>query len=290
MAKGSDMKFEGKTVVVTGAASGIGRATALRFAAEGANVVAADVDEAGGQSLASESNGQIRFKLCDVSVVGAIKALMDDAAKDLGGLDVVFNNAGAVGAPDRIDEIDEDKWDQVMNVILRSVAMGIRYAAPHMKGRKGASIVNTASVAGHRTGLGTTAYGAAKAGVLHLTRLAAADLARHGIRVNSISPGMINTNIYAQIFKLPADEFAELKPKLAALSATSQPVARPGTSDDVASMVLFLASDEASFITGADMLVDGGITLGERRSWDPETPSPFAGLMAELANKSASPR
>jgi NAD(P)-dependent dehydrogenase (short-subunit alcohol dehydrogenase family) len=131
------MRFAGKTAVVTGAASGIGKATCLKLAAEGATVIAADIDEAGGSELAATSNGKIIFKRTDVCNVDEIKALMDFAAEKTGGIDIVFNNAGAGGASGDIDEIDAAGWDRTMDLLLRSVAMGIRYAVPHMIGREG---------------------------------------------------------------------------------------------------------------------------------------------------------
>lgn len=172
------MRFAGKTAVITGAASGIGKATVLKFAGEGAIVYAADIDEAGGVLVAAQSNGDVRFHRCDVCHVPDIQALMDRAAAETGGIDVVFNNAAAVGDRAPIDEIEAEGWDSTMDLILRSVAMGIRYAAPHMKGRPGASIVNTASIAGMGSGYSPTAYAVAKAGVLHLSKLAATDLAQ----------------------------------------------------------------------------------------------------------------
>ena len=274
------MRFSGKTAVVTGAASGIGLATARRLASEGAWVVAADIDVAGGEDLAATSNGRIRFQRCDVMHVGDIAALMDGAAAWNGGLDIVFNNAGAGGARAPIDEIEPDEWDSTMHLLLRSVAMGIRYAAPHMKGRAGASIINTASIAALRAGYSPTAYAVAKMGVLHLSKVAAMDLAQHGIRVNAICPGFINTNIFTASLDV-ADEHKETaKGVIAAMSQAAQPVPRGGQPDDIAAMVAFLASDDASFITGTHMLVDGGITAGERHSWDPATPTMFDALLA----------
>jgi NAD(P)-dependent dehydrogenase (short-subunit alcohol dehydrogenase family) len=283
------MRFAGKTTVITGAASGIGKATVLKFAAEGAIVYAADIDEAGGAALVAGSNGDVRFVRCDVCHVPDIRALMDRAANETGGIDIVFNNAAAVGDRAPIDEIDAGGWDATMNLILRSVAMGIRYAAPHMKGRAGASIINTASIAGLGAGYSPTAYAVAKAGVVQLSKLAATDLAQYGIRVNAVCPGFINTNIFTAEMDLPDTAKMEAKGVIAAMSAQAQPVARGGQGEDIANMVAFLASSEASFITGTHMVVDGGITTGPRHAWDPQTPSMFAALLAmEEAAKAAS--
>lgn len=278
------MKFEGKTVVVTGAASGIGRATALRFAAEGANVFTADINVEGGQSLVEESGGKIKFQRCDVTDVADIKKVMDSVAEASGGIDVLYNNAGAPGALGPIDQIEPEQWDFTLALVLRSVAMGIRYAAPHMKGRPGAAIVNTASTAGHRVGMGNTVYGVAKAGIHHLTRMAAADLARYGIRVNSVSPGLINTNIFANVLKLPKDQFEQVKAKFEEASVNAQPLAHAGQPEDIAGAVLFLASADASFVTGADLVVDGGIILGDRRAWDPDFVDPLQQVVKNAIN------
>jgi len=272
------MRFVGKTAVVTGAASGIGKATCLRLASEGATVIAADIDAAGGAELAATSNGKIIFKQTDVCDVAAIKALMDFAAETTGGIDVVFNNAGAAGDRAPIDEIDPEGWDRTMNLLLRSVAMGIRYAVPHMKGRAGASIVNTASVASLGAGYSPSAYAVAKAGVLHLSKLAAADLARHDIRVNAICPGFIKTNIFASALEVPEEKRDQANVVIHEVAAHAQPVKGGGNPDDIASMVAYLASDEARFITGAHMVVDGGITIGPRHSWDENSPAMFDSL------------
>lgn len=276
------MRFSKKIVVITGASSGIGLATVKKFAAEGATVFASDIDEVRGMSLCEKIEGDIRFKKCDVRDVKQIKSLMDFVASSAGGIDVLFNNAGTPGPAERIDEIEPDQWDDTMNLLLRSVAMGIRYAVPYMKGREGASIINTASIASQRIGLGFGTYAVAKSAVLYLTKVAAADLARYGIRVNSISPGMINTNIYKEALNLSTDKFESLKKKFEEMSVHAQPIAKAGQPDDIAPMVLMLASADASFITGTDMLVDGGITLAERPAWDPNCPGPFDELLANL--------
>ena len=273
------MRFTGKCAVVTGAASGIGRATALLLAREGAQVFAADLDLAGVQALAVEAAG-ITPVACDVCDVAQIKALMDQAAAAQGGIDMLFNNAGAGGAREKIDEIDADGWDHTFHLLLRSVAMGIRYAAPHMKGRKGAAIVNTSSVAAVGPGYSPTAYAVAKAGVLHLTKCAATDLARYNIRVNAVQPGFINTNIFTASVDMPPDRVDTAKALIAQMSSHAQPVARGGQPDDIANAVAFLCSDAASFVTGTTLIVDGGLTVGPRHSWDPEAPGLFDSLRA----------
>lgn len=274
------MRFAGKVAVVTGAASGIGKATVLKLASEGAHVFAADIDEAGGKALAEASNGRISFVPCDVTRPADIEALMNTAAHAAGGIDIVFNNAAAGGDRAPIDEITPEGWDRTMDLVLKSVAMGIRYAAPHMKGRPGAAIVNTASVAALGAGYSPTAYAVAKAGVLHLTKLAATDLAQYGIRVNAICPGFINTNIFTSSLEVPDDQKDAAKAIIAGMSAQAQPVARGGQPTDIANAVCYLASDEASFMTGTHMLVDGGLTIGERHAWDPATPGLFEALIA----------
>ena len=289
------MRFTGKTAVVTGAASGIGKATVLKLAGEGATVFAADIDTQGGEALAGQSNGAIHFQRCDVTATEDIRALMDRAARDTGGIDIVFNNAGAGGDGAPIDEIEPDGWDLTMHLLLRSVAFGIRYAVPHMIGRSGASIINTSSVAAFGPGYSPSAYAVAKAGVLHLTKMAAADLTRHQIRVNAIQPGFINTNIFTASLELTPEQAELGKAAIATMSGSAQPVMRGGQSEDIANAVAFLASEDASFMNGTSMVVDGGLTIGPKYSWDPEEPDMFDALrkMAEAnaeANGAAAAR
>ena len=268
------MRFSGKIAVVTGAASGIGRATAQRFADEGAVVLAADIDEISGHELAERSNGRIRFLRTNVSREEDIVAMLDEAAA-MGGPDIVFNNAGAGGLRAKIDEIDTDGWDRTMDLLLKSVALGIRYAAPLMAKKGGGAIVNTASVAALASGAAPTAYSVAKAGVLHLTKLAAADLAKSRIRVNAVLPGFIMTNIFASAVGLEGEARERANGLIQGIGQHAQPIGRPGRAEDVAAAVAFLASEDASFINGTHILVDGGMSVGPRHSWDPDTPGLF---------------
>lgn len=273
------MRFAGKRAVVTGGASGIGRATALRLVDEGAEVWIGDVDVAGGEELAATSNGRFRFQRTDVTKVADIAALLQ-AADAAGGLDVLFNNAGAGGAREKIDEIDEDGWDRTQTLLLKSVAMGIRHAAPLMAKRGGGAIVNTASIAALQTGAAPTAYSVAKAGVLHLTQMAAGDLARHNIRVNAICPGFITTNIFTSALGMDGDRRERANGIIGGIAQSAQPVQRAGRPEDIAAAVAYLASDDAAFVTGTHIVVDGGMTIGPRHSWDPAVPSLFAVLDA----------
>jgi NAD(P)-dependent dehydrogenase (short-subunit alcohol dehydrogenase family) len=269
------MRFEGKRAIVTGAASGI----ALRLADEGATVLAGDIDSAGGEALAAGSGGRIAFQHTDVTDPAAIEALVATAV-DGGGLDLLVNNAGAGGAREKIDAISPADWDRTHALLLRSVAMGIRYAAPALAARGGGAIVNISSVSALGTGYAPIAYSTAKAGVLHLTRLAAADLAKDGVRVNAVVPGFIVTNIFTSAVGAPAAQRDLIKQAIAGNAAQAQPVRRAGQPEDIAAAICFLLSDDASFVTGTHILVDGGLTLGTRASWDPSAPTLMSALDA----------
>ena len=273
------MRFAGKRAVVTGGASGIGRATALRLADEGASVIVADIDDEAGDALAAASDGRIAFRHTDVTQADQIEALMQ-AADAAGGLDVLFNNAGAGGAREPIDRIAPEDWDRTMALLLRSVALGIRYAAPLMAARGGGAIVNTSSVSALGAGYAPTAYSTAKAGVLHLTRMAAVNLAGSRIRVNAVVPGFILTGIFTRNLDLDADRRDQAHAMIERAAAKAQPIQRAGQPGDIAAAVAFLASDDAAFVTGTHILVDGGLTIGTRGSWDPAEPSLLSALAA----------
>ena len=263
-------RLNGKVAVITGGVSGIGLATVERFEAEGAKVMVGDIDDAAGGALANRFPGTVAYQRCDVMVEAQIEALMQAAVDRFGGLDILFNNAGAGGSPNTLAEMTGEAWDYSQNLLLRSVALGMRYALPHMKARGGGAIVNTASIAGTQAGAGPIAYSVAKAGVIHLTRLAAAEVARDGIRVNAICPGLILTNIFTPSDAMTPDMAAAIKAGMAQTAPDAQPIAKPGLPQDIANAALFFASEESAFVTGVHMLVDGGMFVGPRQSWDPE--------------------
>jgi NAD(P)-dependent dehydrogenase (short-subunit alcohol dehydrogenase family) len=263
-------RLKGKVAVITGGCSGIGLGTVERFVAEGARVMVGDIDDAAGARLEARFDGVVAYQACDVMQETQIEALMAAAVARFGALDILFNNAGAGGSPNRIEDMTGEAWDRSQDLLLRSVALGIRYAIPHMKARGGGAIVNTASIAGMQAGAGPIAYSVAKAGVIHLTRVAAAELARDGIRVNAICPGLILTKIFTPLEVMPAGLATMIQQSMAQTAPDAQPIAKPGLPLDIANAALFFASDESAFVTGVHMLVDGGMYVGPRNSWDPE--------------------
>ena len=268
-----------KVAVITGGCSGIGLATVELFLAEGAKVVLADIQDERGAELATRFGGDAVYQHCDVTQEADIARLMQVAVDRFGTLDVVFNNAGAGGALEPIEEMTGEGWDRTQTLLLRSVALGIRYAVPFMKARGGA-IINTSSVAALEAGNAPIAYSAAKAGVLHLSKVAAAELARYGIRVNAICPGFMLTQIFTTSFGISDNAAVQANAALRDVSPSAQPLAIPGTPDHIAQACLYLASAESAFVTGTHLVVDGGLTIGPRSSWDPNTPSPIFGLIA----------
>lgn len=268
-------RFADKIAFVTGACSGIGLATAQRFVAEGARVLAADIQDAAGAALEQRFAGRLKYAHCDVTQPPQIQAAIERAVTEFGGLDIVFNNAGAGGQRGGMEEMTLEGWDATMNLLLRSVMCGTMYALPHLKARGGGAIVNTSSVSALATGYAPVAYSTAKAAVLHFSKLAAADLARHRIRVNAVVPGFIATAIFGAGFGLDGEASRQMATTLAERGGGLQPAGRTGRPEDIAEAVLYLASDAAGFVTGTHLVVDGGLTMGTRASWDPAAPRPL---------------
>jgi NAD(P)-dependent dehydrogenase (short-subunit alcohol dehydrogenase family) len=252
----SEGRLEGRVAVITGGASGMGRSTVLRFLEEGASIVVADLNEGTGKETLELAEKQkaaarIRFIRTDVSREADVEAMIELAMTEFGRLDVVFNNAGIGGAIGSLLETEVDDWDFTFAVLTRGVFLGIKHGARAMKATGlGGSIINTSSVAGLSGGAGPAAYSAAKAAVINLTRAAALELAEHRIRVNAICPGGILTPL------LHRGNPDVVKRRLDGL----QPWPEAGTGENIAGAALFLASDDAAFVTGESLLVDGGLT------------------------------
>lgn len=244
-------RIEGKVAVVTGGCSGIGLATVRRFAAEGAKVVIGDVDDANGSRIAQELGGV--FVHCDVTNPEQVETLFRTAKEEFGSVDIAFNNAG-ISPPedDSILTTDLDAWRRVQEVNLTSVYLCCKAALPYMLEQKRGSIINTASfVAVMGAATSQISYTASKGGVLSMSRELGVQFAREGVRVNALCPGPVNTPLLQELF---AND-----PERAARRLVHIPVGRFAEPDEIASAVLFLASDESSFITAAQFMVDGGI-------------------------------
>jgi NAD(P)-dependent dehydrogenase (short-subunit alcohol dehydrogenase family) len=284
-------RLKDKVAVITGAASGIGRGTVELFVAEGAHVIAADIQDDQGQELERRFNGQVKYHHCDVTSEADIEKTMLRAKDEFGGLDILFNNAGAGGAPQTIEDMTGEAWDRTMSLLLRSVALGMRYAIPHMKARGGGSIVNTASVAALQAGMGPIAYSVAKQGVVHLTTVGAAQLGRSRIRVNAICPGFIQTGIFAAGMKAMgmSEEMAKtVTAGMFSQQEDTQPIPKAGMPEDIARAALYFACDDSVFVTGTHLVVDGGLTTGPRQAWDPEERERRMQMRAALAQKAPS--
>ena len=248
--------YEGKAGLVTGAGSGIGRATAMAFADQGAQVVVADLNAAGGEEtvrMIEDVGGQALFVQADVSKAGDVEAMIKRTVGAYGRLDFAFNNAGIEGTTlVRTADYTEEAWDRVINVNLKGVWLCMKHEIAQMVLQGGGAIVNTSSVAGLQgSRLAGAAYGASKHGVIGLTKTAALEYAQEGIRVNAVCPGIIETPMLERGFRGDSEVEARF--------AVAQPIGRVGTAEEVAQAVVWLCSDDASLVTGLAMAVDGGM-------------------------------
>ena len=261
-------RLAGKVAIVTGGNSGMGAGTVELFVAEGARVVIAARGEEAGQALAGRLGGNAIFKRTDVSVEADVKALIDTTVEKWGRLDVLFNNAGIGQRYLSVEEFTMDDFDTLFRVNLASCYLGIKYAAPIMKQQGRGSIINNGSTAGVTTDGSGPLYSASKAGVIHITKVLAVELAAHGIRVNCISPGAIVTPIFWGGHQTQSAEGNELRnQRLTEFYDDDMPSNRAGTPEDIAYAALYLASDESLHTTGLNMRVDAGLTC-HNRPWN----------------------
>lgn len=263
-------RLDGKTAVITGGASGIGRATVLRFLDEGAKVLFADMNQANADETislakAAGSADRIAFARVDVSQEEQVKGMIDEAVKRFGTVDLLFNNAGVGGAFGPLDEVSVEDWDYTFDVLVRGVFLGMKHAIPVMKAKGGGSIINTGSIAGIGGGAGSNCYSAAKAAVNNLTKASAADLARFRIRVNAIAPGVIITPLVLAGGTKGLDDRID----------RAQPWPDRGRPDDIASAALYLASDDGVFVSGHILVVDGAMLAQGPNLWGRDETSPM---------------
>ncbi|MFC2015847.1 SDR family NAD(P)-dependent oxidoreductase [Chloroflexota bacterium] len=253
------MRLEGKVALITGAASGIGRATALLFAREGASVAVVDLNRSGGREvtrLIEEAGGRACFVSTDVTSAADCQRAVEQTASTLGGLDILFNNAGIIRrAP--VTETTEEEWDRVMAVNVKSIFLLSKYAIPIMAQAGGGAIVNTASGWGLAGGNNAVSYCASKGAVVNMTRAMALDHGGQNIRVNCVCPGDTDT----PMLRDEARQLGEAEDRFLA-EASERPLQRVGSPEDIARAVLYLASDAAAFVTGAALVVDGGGLAG----------------------------
>lgn len=252
-------RLQDRVAVITGAASGIGEGIATRFAEEGARVVVADLDAAGGERVAKAVDGL--FVQCDVTREADLARAVESAVSEFAGLHCFVGNAGYGGVLGPITELDEEGFDRTVGVLLKGVAFGMKHACRVMQQRGGGSIISTSSVAGLMGGMGPHIYSACKAGVIGITRSVALEQGPFGIRVNCINPGGIATPIFSKGLGVENDpEMSELVLQAVSTGVASQtPLGRIGTPADIAGAAVWLASDDSSYVTGQTIVVDGGL-------------------------------
>jgi len=278
-------RLDGKRAVVTGAASGIGEATARLFVAEGATVVLADTDQLRGKRIATELGERARFVATDVSREQDVDQAVATSVEVFGGLDVMFNNAGIPGSTGGIEETDVETWDRTIAVHLRGAFLGIRAAARIMRPQGHGSIINTSSAAASRANMAGHDYSAAKAAITHLTETAANELGEHGVRVNAVCPGAIATSIFGRAAGLDSEEAQRTVDFMATVLSDAAPIRRVGRPADIAETVLWLASDASEFVTGQAIGVDGGLLTGSLRRNAPMARSEVLELIRQAARQ-----
>lgn len=252
-------RLAGKVAAITGAASGFGAAAARLFVSEGCKVALGDIQDEAGAAVAAELGDSAVFARCDVTSEDDVANLVDTAVSAFGRLDVMFNNAGIVGAVGPIDTTPTEEWKATLDILLNGVFYGVKHAARVMKPQGAGAIVSMSSTAGILGGLGPHTYTAAKHAVVGLTKSAAAELCRFGIRVNCISPAGMATAMVANVTTGDPKAIEETKKTLAANSPLKN---RPGLAEDVANAALWLASDESGYTSGHTLTTDAGITTG----------------------------
>lgn len=270
-------RLEGRVALVTGGTSGIGRRIVERFVEEGARVAFSGRRRSLGEEVAKAS-GAI-FVEADVADESHARRSVETACEHLGRLDILVNNAGGPAKGGRVEEISLEAFDQAIDVHVRGTLAHMKYAAPIMRGQRSGSIVNIGSIAGHRAGYSSSLiYATAKAAIIHMTRCVAMELGEDGVRVNSISPGAIATGIFGKAMGLDHAEADKTAERIKVPFASMQAIPRAGTVDDIANACLFLASEDAGFITGEDLVIDGGVIWGRRFS----EPAPGVAAMRKL--------
>jgi NAD(P)-dependent dehydrogenase (short-subunit alcohol dehydrogenase family) len=260
---------DGKIAIITGGTSGIGARTAELFVAEGAKVVFTGRRQAEGAAVAARIGRCAEFVAADATSEEDWRRVIDHTLKAFGRIDCLFNNAGGPAPTGSITSVPVAGFDAAMALLVRSVMLGMKHVAPIMLRQRSGSIINNASVAASRAGYSSSMiYSAAKAAVVQLSRCVAMELGEHHVRVNCISPGAIVTGILLKALGLPHDRADDGASALSERFAAQQPIPRAGSVDDIANMAVFLASDESSFVTGQDIIVDGGQVTG--RLWTPQ--------------------
>jgi NAD(P)-dependent dehydrogenase (short-subunit alcohol dehydrogenase family) len=255
-------RLKGKVAVLTGATSGIGERTAEVFVDQGAFVVIAGRSAEKGDAIARRLGEHAVFVCTDVTQEADVKKMIDWTTERYGRIDCLFNNAGSPGPTGPIEDVALADFEAAIAVLVGGVFLGMKYAAPVMKKQRSGSIINNASVAGIRVGYGPTIYSAAKAGVIQLTKCVAMELAPFKVRVNSISPGAIATPIFAKALGLDTTTADRSVEALITFLNQTLPLQRSGLTDDIAYGALYLASEEGSFVTGHDLVIDSGVSLG----------------------------